>query len=242
MLLLALGFSKKREDELEYVEESEEAPLSHYQATKTAAEKIILGANSAKMRTVALRPGGIFGPQETYILGQTLQTGWVLGRHFIQFGTLNPELGEKQLADFSFAPNIAFAHSLLVRQLEQDPDSFAGKAYYIHDDHPMCVGNAEMFEQVLNAVGIEVKPMFTVPGRVIVAMGTFMELLHEKLSEFGVDIPVPVTRHAALKVSVHHTHSIEAAASDFGYYPIIPSEEAWRWTAEEYKARVEQQG
>ena len=212
--------------------------MSHYQATKTRAEQIILEASSSTLRTVALRPGGIFAPQETYVLNSAIQLGWVGGTHFLQFGTFNPELGEKQQADFSFAPNIAFAHSLLVRQLEHDPERFAGKAYYIHDDNPMCLGDSEMFEQVLSAVGIKIKPMFTVPAGMVVGMATIMELIQEKLSDLGVEIPIPLTRHEALKTTVHHTHSIEAAAEDFGYYPLIESKEAWKWTADEYKSRL----
>lgn len=92
-----------------------------YNDTKAQAEQLVLQANTDAgtqgLKTVSLRPAGIFGPYDRQVVTQFLQA-YNKGRTNVQIGY------NKNLVDFTYVDNIAHAHLLAADKLNQDARSY----------------------------------------------------------------------------------------------------------------------
>lgn len=91
-----------------------ETPFDLYSETKARGEHLVLSANtdegSQGLKTVSLRPAGIFGPHDRQAIPgfmQALKTG----KHNIQLGD------NKNLFDWTYVDNVAHAHLLAADKL-----------------------------------------------------------------------------------------------------------------------------
>lgn len=212
-------------------------PACHYQRTKAMAEEMCLRADSPQLATAAIRPGGIHGPQENTFLPKIVSVGWDTGKHLSSFLPSEQSLGDAQRLDWTFVYNIAWAHALIVHQ-KFHGNAKLGKAFFITDGRPTNVGGAKMFEPVLNAVGIELYPLFTLSAARLLSIAWAGEAAALWIkSRLGVSVPVPLTMHEVHKITTTHYSSLDSARRELGYAPAFPHDDAWGWTAEEFRRR-----
>lgn len=91
-----------------------EKPLDVYNDTKARAEQLVLQANTdvgtVGLKTVALRPAGIFGPHDRQMVPAYIEA--------LQAGRTGFQIGDnKNLVDFTYVDNIAHAHLLAADKL-----------------------------------------------------------------------------------------------------------------------------
>ncbi len=187
-------------------------PASIYQETKIAAEARVLAANGeGKLRTCALRPDGIYGPEPNVIL-DTIVTQVALGR--FKAGIGNPDTKQ----DNTYIDNLIHGEILAARHLGSNGRA-CGKAYFISDYAPQ--NTFEFLRPLIEGLGERV-PTVRIPRGLVRPILLGWEHLHFRL---GVN-PPPITPHELDKVSVSHYGSIADAERDLGYKPVKTYEEA----------------
>lgn len=97
-------------------------PSNAYKATKGAAERYVLKANGASLRTCSLRPGHLFGP------------GDVLFEHITAFPIAIGDVKTCRMS-FTYIEHAARAHVDCLARLRRknDNDDVAGKPFFIND-------------------------------------------------------------------------------------------------------------
>jgi len=179
---------------------------SPYPATKAEAERRVLAANSAKLKTTALRPHLIWGPGDPHILPHILAK--------VHNGHLALPGADKRI-DTVFVDNAANAHVNALDEL-RGASRCAGKAYFISNDEPLPQG--EIITRLLAAVGVQatIRPL---PAWLASAAGSFCEMLWTLLR---IKSEPPVTRFSAGQLSTAHWFDISAAKRDFHYQAKVP--------------------
>ncbi|KAJ3214863.1 hypothetical protein HDU67_001128 [Dinochytrium kinnereticum] len=89
-----------------------EVHMDAYNETKAIAEDLVLKANEGPLRTIAIRPSGIFGPRDMQG-ASTIIDACLKGKNKVQIG-LN-----KTLFDWTYVDNVAHAHLLAARKLKE---------------------------------------------------------------------------------------------------------------------------
>ncbi len=185
---------------------------SVYQETKIAAEARVLAANGdGKLRTCALRPDGIYGPEPNVIL-DTIVEQLALGRFKAGIG----DAATRQ--DNTYIDNLVHGEILAAQHLGPD-GSTCGKAYFISDYAPQ--NTFEFLRPLIEGLGEKV-PTKRIPRGLVRPILVLWEHLHFRL---GVN-PPPIAPHELDKVSVTHFGSIADAERDMGYKPVKTYEEA----------------
>ncbi|KAJ7131703.1 3-beta hydroxysteroid dehydrogenase/isomerase family-domain-containing protein [Mycena crocata] len=107
-------------------------PFDPYTASRALAEQLVLAANGNDgLKTVCIRPTGIFGPGDQEIIVGAYNS-WKFGTTHVQLGTNN------NICDRTYVGNIAHA-ILLASDKLSDPTSaasVAGQAFYITNNDP----------------------------------------------------------------------------------------------------------
>ena len=172
-----------------------------YPATKAEAEKRVLAANSADLKTTALRPHLIWGPNDPHILPRLAAK--------VRRGKLALPGAEKKI-DTVYVDNAARAHVNALADLAGEARS-AGKAYFITNDEPLPQG--EIISRLLAAMGVqaEIRP---VPAGLARAAGAICETTWRLL---GLKSEPPITRFSATQLSTAHWFDISAAKRDLSY-------------------------
>jgi nucleoside-diphosphate-sugar epimerase len=198
--------------DLEGVDESYPYP-SHFDAfypqTKAQAEQEVLAAsNSTTLKTVALRPHLIWGPNDTNLIPAILERA--------RAGRLTRIGAGKNLIDVTFIDDCVAAHLRAMQALEEGRSAVYGKAYFITQGDP--VNMWQWIDQVLAAHGLApVSRAISRPLATILAV--LMESVARVLSWCGVQITPLLTRFLVSEMSTHHYFSIAAARRDLGYAP-----------------------
>ena len=112
-----------------------------YPASKAAAERLVIAANSEQLRTVALRPHLIWGPGDPHILPRLAAKA--------RGGSLALP-GPDKLIDTIFVVNAAQAHVNALQELAGAAHC-AGKAYFVTNNEPLPQG--EIIQRLLAAIG-----------------------------------------------------------------------------------------
>jgi nucleoside-diphosphate-sugar epimerase len=180
-----------------------------YPASKAEAEKMVTAANSAKLRTTALRPHLIWGPGDPHFLPRLAAKA--------RGGTLALP-GPDKMVDTIFVENAALAH---VKALDEllGASRCAGKAYFVTNNEPMPQG--EIITKLLAAIGTAVK-IRAIPVGVAKTAGAICETAWRT---FGLKSEPPVTRFAVEQLATAHWFDTSAAERDFGYLPTISIDE-----------------
>jgi nucleoside-diphosphate-sugar epimerase len=79
-------------------------PLCAYAKTKIAAERMVLTANSNSLKTCAIRPHLVWGPDDPHLIPRLIERG--------MSGTLRIIGSGSNIVDISYVENVAFAHVL----------------------------------------------------------------------------------------------------------------------------------
>lgn len=192
--------------------------MDGYNETKALAETAVMAANSAELRTVCLRPAGIFGPGDRQLV-PGLRAAARLGQSKFQLGDNN------NLFDWTYAGNVADAHVLAARAV-LDPVAaprVAGQAFFVTNDAPTYFwtlartvwkadGHIDRYNIVLS------RPVAMVAGYLSQFV---LRLLHKEpgLTPFRVRV-VCATRY----------HDISKAKQLLGYEPAVGLEEGIQYT------------
>lgn len=188
--------------------------LCHYPHSKALAEQHVLAANDPHgLLTCALRPHLIWGPRDRHLIPRLLErarTGKLL-----QVGDGN------NLVDMIYVENAARAHLQAAEHLT--PDSpVAGQAYFISQGEPVRCW--DWINAILALAGIT-PVRRRVPYRLAWTVGWGLEVIYRVL---GIESEPRMTRFLAAQLAKSHYFSIERARRDFGYAPIVSTEEGMR--------------
>jgi nucleoside-diphosphate-sugar epimerase len=196
---------------------------SHYSATKADAEDLVLRANDAELRTVALRPHLVWGPGDNHIVPRILAQGRAGRLRIIGDGTAK--------VDTTYIDNAADAHLAAADALEHRPEVVGGRAYFISNNEPVVVW--EIINGILAAGGL---PPVTkrVPYGAAHAIAGLMELAHVLLRRRGEP---RMTRFVVEELATSHWFDITAARRDLGYEPKVTIAEGLQRLAEWLRAR-----
>lgn len=205
------------------VDESVPYP-SHYHAyypeTKAKAEREVLASDSdGGLRTVALRPHLIWGPNDTNLIPTVVERA--------KIGRLTRIGSGENLVDLTFIDDCVNAHILAMKALENAPETVGGKAYFVSQGDPVKMWG--WIDEVLAAHGLPpVKK--ALPTTVAYVLACVMEAVANTLSLVGVHLKPLLTRFLVSEMSTHHYFNIERAKRDFGYQPSCTIAEAMRKT------------
>ena len=175
---------------------------SPYPKTKALAEQMVMAANSPELHTVSLRPHLIWGPGDSHLLPKLLERA--------KSGKLKLP-GPDKLIDTVYIDNAARAHLLALDKLVTQPETAAGKTYFISNDEP--VSQSRIIGGLLKAAGIEVEIQAISP-LLAKAAGT---LLETGWKIFAIKSEPPLTRWSAEHLSTAHWYDISAAKKDLAY-------------------------
>lgn len=179
-----------------------------YAQTKVAAERLVLAADGQLgLRSVALRPAGLWGPGPgCYMIGK-LMAELAAGNFVVRIGD------GRAVGDNTHVRNLIEAELLAAARLVDDPDRVGGKAYFITDQEPMNL--IEWFRPLVEALGYRM-PRPWVPAWPLYQVAHLLEWLHR------LGGPAPkLTRLEVHNVSTSFTFSTDRARRELGYRPQI---------------------
>ena len=183
-----------------------------YAKTKMLAEKRVLRANGEKgLKTVALRPHLIWGPGDNHLIPTILKAAQQ--RRLFQVGN-----GDNWV-DVSYVTNVAQAHLLALKELQNPASVVPGRAYFISQGDPVQLW--AWLRQLLKKLGAP-QPVSKMPFCIAYGFGALFELLYKLLC---IKRQPPMTRFVAKELSQSHYFDISAAKMDLHYVPQISNEE-----------------
>lgn len=194
---------------VEGVDESAPYPRRYealYPETKAHAERMVLAASTNNLRTVAIRPHLVWGPEDSNGMPRLLQRA--------RAGRLRL-IGKPQNIDTTYIDNAVLAHLLAAEKLKNPDAACAGKAYFITQDE--LVTTQRFINDMLAAAG---EPPITrsVPTFVARAAAVSVERVFKTM---GWTHEPPVTRFMVSQLATAHHFNISAARRDLGYAPTV---------------------
>jgi nucleoside-diphosphate-sugar epimerase len=181
---------------------------SPYPLTKALAEREVLAANSAALRTVALRPHLIWGVGDPHLVPRVLARARA-GRLRI--------IGEgRNRVDMVHVENAVDAHLLAETALRATPRPKAGgHAYFITNGEPVFLW--EWINTLLTGIGEQpITKRVSLPLASLV--GAACENVWRLLRLSGEP---PMTRFIAAELAKDHYFNLSAARRDLGYAPRV---------------------
>lgn len=187
--------------------------LCHYARSKVLAEKRVLQASNRQVKSCAIRPHLIWGPEDPHLVPRLIESG-IKGKLAI--------VGSgKNLVDITFIENVAHAHVLAAKNLSTSATS-AGKAYFIGQEEPVALW--EWINTLFMELGIPPvtkKVSFPVARR----FGAVYEMIY---TLFKLPGEPRMTRFLAYQLAHSHYFSHENAEKDLNYRPIVSLEEGMK--------------
>jgi nucleoside-diphosphate-sugar epimerase len=201
------GYDVRNANEEETLPEKHLAP---YLATKAAAERLVIEANSSTLTTVVLRPHLIWGPGDTQIFPRIAERRRANRLTLVGSG--------ENLVDSTFIENAARAHLDAEKRLHPGSPA-AGRAYFISQGDPRPLRT--MINALLDTANLPpVKRSVPLPVAYMAAW-----LLEAGYRTFHVASEPAFTRLSVLEMGRDHYFDISAARRDLGYRPVISIEE-----------------
>ncbi|XP_026560382.1 putative short-chain dehydrogenase/reductase family 42E member 2 [Pseudonaja textilis] len=192
-----------------------EQQVNEYSRTKAIAEQMVLAANGSflpgggKLYTCAIRPPGIYGPEDLQHLSR-LALNWERGFFNVCLG--NPGI----LTNWVHVKNLVQAHILAAKALTPETDYIAGgQAYFINDGEE--VNLFEWLSPLFERLGYQ-KPWVHIPVLLVHLTAAIVEKVQNLLLPL-VEITPLITRHEVHNMYVTHTFKIDKAQSQLGYTP-----------------------
>ena len=182
---------------------------SPYPLTKAIAEREVLAANYAALRTVALRPHLIWGVGDPHLVPRVLARA--------RAGRLRIIGSGKNRVDMVHVENAVDAHLCAERVISSGSQLAAagGRPYFITNGEPVVLW--DWINDLLRALG---EPPITkhVSLATAAALGAACELAWRALPLPGEP---PMTRFIAAELAKDHWFNLTAARRDLGYVPRI---------------------
>ena len=184
---------------------------SPYPLTKAIAEREVLAANSAPLRTIALRPHLIWGVGDPHLVPRMLARA--------RAGRLRIVGTGRNRVDMVHVANAVDAHLLaeqaLIKCHLMGDTSAAGRAYFITNGEPVVLW--DWINDLLRALGEPpVTRKISLGGAA--ALGAACEFAWRLLP---VQTEPPMTRFIAAELAQDHWFDISAARRDLGYVPRV---------------------
>jgi len=181
---------------------------SPYPLTKAIAEREVLAANSATLRTIALRPHLIWGVGDPHLVPRVLARARAGRLRLIGDGTSR--------VDMVHVANAVDAHLAAEQALSSSqPSTACGRPYFVTNGEPVLLW--EWINQLLTALG---EPPVTrrLSLSTAFALGAVCETLWRVLP---VTTEPPMTRFIAAELAKDHWFNLAAARRDLGYEPRV---------------------
>jgi len=180
--------------------------LCYYASSKAVAEQMVLAADSAVLRTCAIRPHLVWGPGDPHLIPRLLEKGERRQLRIIGSG--------RNLVDISYVDNVAEAHILAAENLHSSATA-GGNAYFISQGAPVILW--DWINALFNRLGlapVRKKMSFNTAY----ALGSLLEGVH---MWFGMEQEPQMTRFLAEQLARSHWFSIDRARRDLGYSPRV---------------------
>ena len=189
---------------------------SSYPLTKAIAEGEVLAANSASLRTIALRPHLIWGVGDPHLVPRLLEKAHAGRLRIVGSGTNRVDLVHVENAvDAHLAAERALQVCHVIRDKPADVRRADGRAFFITNGEPVVLWN--WVNALLRALG---EP--TVTKRISLASASWLGAICE--AGWRV-LPLrgepPMTRFVAAELAKDHWFDIAAARRDLGYTPRV---------------------
>ncbi|XP_065181082.1 sterol-4-alpha-carboxylate 3-dehydrogenase, decarboxylating-like [Sycon ciliatum] len=194
-------------------------PIDAYTETKIEQEKIVLAANNKEMLadgsgyllTAAIRPHGIFGPNDRQLL-PTLVDKARAGKMKFIIGN-----GEN-LVDFTHVRNVVHGHILAAQHLQEGHDA-CGQAFNITNCEPVKFW--WFIGELLDGLGYS-RPTIKLPYRLIYVVSLIMTFVCFVLrSCLGAKAEATFTPMQVALAGTHHYYSSAKAQACLGYSPVV---------------------
>jgi len=202
--------------DLEGVDESIPYPDdhgSHYNATKTIAERMVLAANSDELHTIALRPHLVWGPGDERLAPRLIEAAREKRLSIIGSG--------RKMIDTVYIDNAAQAHLLALKGKQDNPEC-RGRPYFISNDEP--VNTWEIINRFIAMV--DLPPIKRKVPRWVAMLGAWIEENRHRIS--GAPGEPKITRFLDSELSTSHWFDISAAKRDLGYRPTVSIDQGLR--------------
>lgn len=181
-------------------------PRDLYSMTKIEAERMVLAADTpGGLRTAALRPGGIWGPDVHSVMIKSFLTELARGNFKVLIGD------GRATMDNTHIDNLVDAQLLAAKALRETPDTIGGQAYFITDDEP--VNGLVWFQPIVEGLG-ERFPNFRLPGSMMRGVSRAMELVGMMAGK-----EPGLTWRGMRNLTESSSFSIAKARRDLGYSP-----------------------
>ena len=189
----------------------------HYARSKAQAELIALGANSASMSVVAIRPHLIWGPGDTQLVGRIVDRA--------RSGRLAIVGSGASLIDTIYIDNAAEA---LVAALDRAPE-LGGRAFVVTNGQPRPV--REVLDRIVMAAGVE-RPRIKVPYRVAHTGGLVVDRVWEHRK---IESDPPMTSFLAEQLGTAHWFDQRETRRALKWRPKVTMEEGFRRLAASFQ-------
>jgi len=188
--------------------------LCHYPHTKALAEQAVLAANDGRdLLTCALRPHLIWGPRDPHLVPRLIDRA--------RRGRLRQVGDGNNLIDMVYVENAARAH-LLAADALGDQSPVAGRAYFITQGEPVRCW--DWINAILGLVGLP-PVRRRISARLARCAGALLETAY-RLPR--IEREPLMTRFLAAQLATSHYFNIERARRDFGYQPLVSTDEGMR--------------
>lgn len=203
-----------------------------YSSTKQLGEEVILAANGRKLpngkslRTVALRPPGIYGENDEIYIS-----------HFIRSGRLcmgvMPILGSPDvIMQRVYVGNVAWAHVHALITLQKD-SRVAGKAYNITDG-TSTANSFTWIKPFLETQRVKIIPI-AVPFLLVFYFMAFLELILWIISPI-VTVKLLAEKNHIFMCCSPATYNGNLAKTKLGYRPLFTAKEAYSRSLQYYSS------
>lgn len=180
--------------------------LCYYASSKAVAEQMVLTANSKVLKTCAIRPHLVWGPEDPHLIPRLVERGRRRQLKIVGNGS--------NLVDISYVDNVADSHVLAAENLNSSATA-AGNAYFISQGEPVNLW--DWINTLFKRLGIP--PVTKKVGfGTAYAAGTLLEGIY---MWFSMAKEPKMTRFLAEQLARSHWFSIAKARRDLGYAPRI---------------------
>lgn len=187
---------------------------SHYASTKAMAERLIIEANSEKLRTISLRPHLVWGPYDTHLIPGVLKRA--RSRKLRRIGD------KEHFIDTTYIDNMVDALMLAADALEKKPEA-AGKILFITNGEP-----ARVWDFVNSIIQIAGYPPVQkkIPEKIAFFAAGVSEWFHKF---FNIKSEPFMTRYAIKEICTNHWFDISTAKEILGYNPKVSYAEGFKY-------------
>lgn len=210
------------------IDETQPYPDKHlnmYCESKCLAEQLVLSANSAHLKTCALRPADIWGERDPYHIPPLIQMAKSGFYTRIGNGTA--------LSQHVYSGNMAWAHVLAAKALVEGNEEISGKAYFITDSEGSNFFT--FFDEIVSKAGYQIRPKnLWLPKGFAYFLGAVSEYIAFLVRPVKYYNP-KFSRFAVMYTATDFTFSAEKAKKDFGFVPKYSKEESMERTTAFFK-------